>query len=269
MDHGVVLVFLPGWDDISRLRSLLLSDQIFGDLSRFRVLPLYSGLSKQAQQEVFLPVPHRVIKIILSTNIAETSVTIDNVTVVVDTGRAKEKSYDPHLKLSSLKEGWISQSSANQRRGRAGRTEAGVCYRLYTSEHYEKLPPYEDSELTRTPLEDLVLTAKAMGLGVGQGEVHHFLAQAMDPPHPLAVNNAVNNLITLRCLQSSDETLTPLGRLLAQLPLDPFLSRALVLSALFGVLGSMTRLVCVMSYRYRTPLCLSLSLCLSLLILLS
>lgn len=247
-DHGAVLVFLPGWDDISRLKSLLLSDESFRNQSKFRIHALHSGISKQAQREVFLPVPDGVYKIVLSTNIAETSVTIDNVTVVIDSGRSKEKSYDPHVKLSSLKENWISQSSANQRKGRAGRTRAGICFRLYSSRRYKALPTHQDSELTRTSLEELVLTTKMMGLVPQQGQVYNFLAKAMDPPHPLTVTNAINNLISLKCLDSS-ETITSLGRVLSQLPMDPFLSRALVLSALFGVLGSMIRLACAISYR--------------------
>lgn len=247
-DHGVVLVFLPGWDDISRLKSLLLSDESFRNPAKFHVHALHSGISKQAQREVFLPVPQGVYKIVLSTNIAETSVTIDNVTVVIDSGRSKEKTYDPHVKLSSLKENWVSQSSANQRKGRAGRTRAGICFRLYSSRRYNALPTHQDSELTRTSLEELVLTTKMMGLVSQQGQIYNFLAKAMDPPHPLSVTNAISNLISLKCLTSS-EAITTLGRVLSQLPMDPFLSRALVLSALFGVLGSMIRLACAISYR--------------------
>jgi ATP-dependent RNA helicase DHX36 len=257
-DHGVVLVFLPGWDDISRLKSLLLSDDHFRNPSQFRVLTLHSGISKQDQREIFQPVPHNVFKIVLSTNLAETSVTIDNVTVVIDAGKSKEKSYDPHVKLTSLKEGWISQSSANQRKGRAGRTRAGVCFRVYSSRRFQALPTHQESELTRICLEELVLTTKIMGLvETGPGHIHNFLAQAMDPPHPLSVSNAIHNLISLRCLQGPDETITTLGRALSHLPMDPFLSRALVFSALFGVLGSMIRLACAISYRY--VICLSRS----------
>jgi HrpA-like RNA helicase len=249
-DHGVVLVFLPGWDDISRLKSLLLSDEMFQNSLQFHIHALHSGISKQAQREVFSPVAvsSGIFKIVLSTNIAETSVTIDNVTVVIDSGRSKEKTYDPHVKLSSLKENWISQSSANQRRGRAGRTRAGVCFRLYSSRRYHALPTHQDSELTRTSLEELVLTSKLMGLASGHGAVHSFLSKAMDPPHPLSVTNALENLFSLKCLDSN-ESITTLGRVLSQLPMDPFLSRALVLSALFGVLGSMIRLACAISYR--------------------
>jgi ATP-dependent RNA helicase DHX36 len=124
----------------------------------------------------------------------------------------------------------------------------GVCFRLYSSRRYNALPTHQDSELTRTSLEELVLTSKLMKLAPRQGDVYTFLSKAMDPPHPLSVTNALDNLYSLKCLDSS-ESITTLGKVLSQLPMDPFLSRALVLSALFGVLGSMIRLACAITYR--------------------
>jgi len=120
-------------------------------------MQLHSGIPKQGQREIFQSVGATQHKIILSTNIAETSITIDDVTVVIDTGRMKEKTYDPHVKLSFLKSTWISRASARQRKGRAGRTCAGVCFHLFSKMRSKNMAEFQDSELLRMPLEELVL----------------------------------------------------------------------------------------------------------------
>lgn len=118
---GAVLVFFSGWADISEFSMLLESTSPFNDKSSFVIYPLHSGIPSKDQRQVFVRPPKGIRKIILATNIAETSLTIEDVAFVVDTGRAKEKSYDPHLKTSTLQESWISQASAKQRKGRAGK----------------------------------------------------------------------------------------------------------------------------------------------------
>jgi HrpA-like RNA helicase len=198
------------------------------------------------------------------------------VTVVIDSGRSKEKLYDPHDKLSSLKEDWISQviiffnfgdtlralqikdaDVLEERELVCHRRSLfsyllGVCFRLYSSRRYGALSSHQDSELVRSSLEELVLTSKTMGLAPGHGHetngMYSFLSKAMDPPHPLTITNALSSLMMLKCLDQQ-ETITSLGRAVSQLPMDPFLSRALILSALFGVLPSMIRLACAISYR--------------------
>lgn len=155
--QGSVLVFLPGWDDISRLHRQLASSPEFSNPHKFMLLQLHSGIQKKDQDMVFHSLRPGQHKIILSTNIAETSITIDDVTVVIDTGRVKEKTYDPHTKLAYLQSSWISQASARQRRGRAGRTQAGVCFHLYSTLRAAHLSEFQDSELLRMPLEELVL----------------------------------------------------------------------------------------------------------------
>ena len=162
-NDATVLIFLPGWETISTLSRTLQDSTLFGNEKQFKIIPLHSGIPKNLQKDAFKPAPPGVLKIVLSTNIAETSVTIDNVTVVIDAGRAKEKGYDPHLKLSSLKENWISQSSARQRKGRAGRTRPGVCFRLYSSRRHDSLPIFQESEMLRSSLEELALMCKIMG----------------------------------------------------------------------------------------------------------
>lgn len=155
--QGSVLVFLPGWDDISRLHRILSASIEFQNPSKFMLLQLHSGIQKKEQDMVFHALRPGQHKIILSTNIAETSITIDDVTVVINAGRVKEKTYDPHTKLAYLQSAWISQASARQRRGRAGRTQSGVCFHLYSALRSQHLSDFQDSELLRMPLEELVL----------------------------------------------------------------------------------------------------------------
>jgi HrpA-like RNA helicase len=121
--EGAVLIFLPGWQEISDFSNLLLDTPPFLNRNRYLILPLHSGIPSSSQRRVLQRPPKGVRKIVLSTNIAETSLTIDDVAFVIDTGRAKEKNYDPHLKTSTLQSTWISKASAKQRKGRAGRTK--------------------------------------------------------------------------------------------------------------------------------------------------
>jgi HrpA-like RNA helicase len=154
---GSVLVFMPGWDDISRMYRILSTTREFMDAKKYKLIQLHSGIPRKAQDAAFEPLQPGEHKIILSTNIAETSITIDDVAVVIDSGRVKEKMYDPHVKLAFLKSSWISQASARQRKGRAGRTRAGVCFHLFSRRRHSSLPEFQDSELLRMPLEELVL----------------------------------------------------------------------------------------------------------------
>jgi ATP-dependent RNA helicase DHX36 len=152
---GAVLVFLPGWHEISEFTWLLESTPPFNNRSKFLVLPLHSGIPSASQRRVLQRPPPGVRKIVLSTNIAETSLTIEDVAFVVDSGRSKEKNYDPHLKISTLQPTWISQASAKQRKGRAGRTKAGVCFHLFSRRRHEFMRDFVESELLRTPLVSL------------------------------------------------------------------------------------------------------------------
>ncbi|CAM9850906.1 unnamed protein product, partial [Discosporangium mesarthrocarpum] len=135
------------------LGDLLRSSVSFSDTRKFLILPLHSGIPMAKQREVFARPPQGCRKIVLSTNIAETSVTIDDVAFVVDSGRVKEANYDPHLKIKTLTPQWVSKASARQRRGRAGRTKAGVCFHLFSARRHDSLKEHQESELLRTPLE--------------------------------------------------------------------------------------------------------------------
>lgn len=149
---GAVLVFLPGWQEISEVAMLLEATSPFHNGSKFLILPLHSGIPSSSQRRVLKRPPKGVRKIVLSTNIAETSLTIDDIAFVIDTGRAKEKNYDPHLKTSTLQPTWISKASAKQRKGRAGRVKAGVCFHLFSRRRHQEMRDFVESELLRTPL---------------------------------------------------------------------------------------------------------------------
>ena len=156
-EEGAILVFLPGWDDINKARDKLSSSPLFKDSSKFLILALHSMVPSSEQKKVFKRPPQGCRKIILSTNIAETAVTIDDVVFVIDSGRMKEKSYDPYNKVSTLQSSWISKASAKQREGRAGRCQAGVCYHLYSKLRAASLPEFQVPEIKRTSIEELCL----------------------------------------------------------------------------------------------------------------
>jgi HrpA-like RNA helicase len=249
---GSVLVFMPGWDDISRMSRLLQSQPDFGGDSRYRILQLHSGIPRKDQNLVFLPLGKGEHKIILSTNIAETSITIDDVAVVIDAGRLKEKVYDPHVKLAYLKSEWISQASARQRKGRAGRTRSGVCFHLFSRRRHNSLPAFQDSELLRMPLEEIVLQAKILNVAPGAGDAHDgvlsFLSKAMDPPHVLSIINAVRLLQSINCLDNNEQ-ITTMGRAISKLPMDPRLGRMIVIGCILGCGPAILATAAAMGYR--------------------
>ena len=138
--------------------------------------------------------PPGVRKVVISTNIAETSVTIDDIVYVIDTGRHKENRFDAVNRMPQLMECWISRANARQRRGRAGRVRPGNCFFLYTRERQSKMPEYQTPEMLRVPLDELCLQIKLLGLG----EVAAFLNQAIEPPPELAVSEAIKGLQELQ-----------------------------------------------------------------------
>ncbi|XP_037372755.1 probable ATP-dependent RNA helicase DHX34 [Talpa occidentalis] len=223
-ERGDLLVFLSGMAEIS---SVLEAAQTYAShTQRWVVLPLHSALSVADQDKVFDVAPPGVRKCILSTNIAETSVTIDGIRFVVDSGKVKEMSYDPQAKLQRLQEFWISQASAEQRKGRAGRTGPGVCFRLYAESDYDAFAPYPVPEIRRVALDALVLQMKSMS--VGDPRTFPFI----EPPPPASLETAILYLRDQGALDSS-EALTPIGSLLAQLPVDVVIGKMLILGSMF------------------------------------
>ncbi|NXT80871.1 DHX34 helicase, partial [Zapornia atra] len=225
-ERGDLLVFLSG---VAEIGAVLEAAQAYAARTqRWIVLPLHSTLSVTQQDKVFDVPPPGVRKCILSTNIAETSVTIDGVRFVLDSGKVKEMSYDPQGKLHRLQEFWISRASAEQRKGRAGRTGPGVCYRLYAESDYDAFSPYPVPEIQRVALDSLVLQLKSMGLG--DPRTFPFL----EPPPSSSLETAVRYLKDQGALDDAED-LTPIGNLLAQLPVDVVVGKMLVLGALFGL----------------------------------
>lgn len=156
-EDGAILIFLPGWEDINKTRERLFADPFFRNPSKFLILSLHSMVPAAEQKKAFQRPPLGCRKIIISTNIAETAITIDDVVYVLDSGRMKEKSYDPYNNVSTLQSSWISQASAKQREGRAGRCQPGVCYHLYSKLRAVSLPEFQVPEIKRIPIEELCL----------------------------------------------------------------------------------------------------------------
>jgi ATP-dependent RNA helicase DHX36 len=230
---GAVLVFLTGWDDIVKVRDLCASDEVLGDASRFLILPLHGQMPSAHQREIFDRPRRGARKVILATNIAETSITIDDVVYVVDCGKSKEKSYDALNDMACLLPAWISKASARQRRGRAGRVRPGVCVRLYTRAAHARMADHAVPEMLRAPLEELVLAVKSLS---PNAEAAAFAARAIQPPPARAVANAIDLLVAVGALRRSDETLTALGAHLVSLPVAPRLGKMLVVAAALGQL---------------------------------
>ncbi|XP_070701441.1 ATP-dependent RNA helicase DHX30 [Pempheris klunzingeri] len=225
-EPGAVLCFLPGWQDIRAVQEKL--EPYFSSGSH-TILPLHSSLSVADQQAVFQHPQVGQRKIVLATNIAETSVTIDDIVHVVDTGTHKEQSYDPLTKVSCLDTVWVSLSNVTQRKGRAGRCQPGQSYHLFPRTQLQSMTPFPIPEILRTPLESLVLQAKIHSPNC---KAVDFLSQVLDSPEREAVREAIQNLQDIGVLDKT-ETLTPLGERVACMSCDPRLGKALVLSAMF------------------------------------
>ncbi|XP_062850479.1 ATP-dependent RNA helicase DHX30 [Trichomycterus rosablanca] len=227
-EPGAVLCFLPGWQDIKAVQQKLEEKADFKSGSCL-ILPLHSSMSVADQQVVFKRPPEGQRKIVLATNIAETSITIDDIVHVVDLGTQKEQSYDPRTKVSCLDTVWISRSNVTQRKGRAGRCQPGHAYHLFSRQQLEAMSTFPIPEILRTPLESLVVQAKIYS---PQSKAADFLSQVMDSPEQGAVKDAVRTLQDIGVLDGS-ECLTPLGERVACMSCDPRLGKLLVLSSLF------------------------------------
>lgn len=236
--EGAILVFLPGLDEIKKVRQALLDWPLgvnFNDESSYKLFILHSSVPAADQSAVFNPVPAGCRKIILSTNIAETSVTIPDIQHVIDTGKLREKRYDQVRRITRLQCTWISKSNAKQRAGRAGRVRNGNYYALYSRSRYESLRAIGLPEMLRSDLSEVCLDIKAQAF---KTPIRDFLSRAIEAPPPEAVAIAVDSLKSLEAL-TEDEDLTPLGRLLASLPVHPALGKMIVLGVIFRCLDPM------------------------------
>ncbi|WVQ98990.1 hypothetical protein IAU59_006122 [Kwoniella sp. CBS 9459] len=239
---GAVLVFMPGVMEIRQCINELQN----AALGLVEIMPLHANLSSAEQRRVFLPTaPKR--KIVVATNVAETSVTIPDVIYVVDGGRVKETQYDADSGMQKLVECWTSRASGRQRRGRAGRTQPGECYKLYTRRtENNSMPRFPIPEILRTPLEALFLQVKAMNEDT---DVKAFLSKAIDPPKMDAINAAWQTLQDLGAVESEDHKsrLTALGRHMSMIPVDLRLAKMLVLATIFKCLDPILTIAALLS----------------------
>ncbi|MBA0859460.1 hypothetical protein Goshw_007082 [Gossypium schwendimanii] len=241
---GAVLVFMTGWDDINSLKDQLRAHPLLGDPSKVLLLACHGSMPSSEQRLIFEKPEDGVRKIVLATNMAETSITINDVVFVVDCGKAKETSYDALNNTPCLLPSWISKAAARQRRGRAGRVQPGECYHLYPKCVYDTFADYQLPELLRTPLQSLCLQIKSLELG----GITEFLSRALQPPELLSVQNAVEYLKIIGALDEN-ENLTVLGRNLSMLPVEPKLGKMLILGAIFNCLDPIMTVVAGLSVR--------------------
>ncbi len=222
---GDVLVFLPGEREIREATEVLRKHRIAAE-----ILPLYSRLSNAEQDRVFHPGGSR--RVVLATNVAETSLTVPRIHYVVDTGQARIKRYSYRNKVEMLRVENISQAAAQQRAGRCGRVADGICFRLYSEEEFAARPAHTDPELLRSSLAAVIL--RALSLNLGKVEDFPFL----DPPSPKAISDGYALLAELGAVDE-ENALTAMGRELARLPLDPRVGRMLVAAREEGCLEQM------------------------------
>lgn len=236
---GDILIFMPTEQDIGETMEILKGKNLVG----VTILPLFARLSAGEQSKVFLPGPGR--KVVVSTNVAETSLTIPGIKYVVDTGLARIPSYSPRTRTTALPVSPISQSSANQRMGRCGRVENGVCIRLYDENDFNGRPFFTTPEILRANLAEVIL--RMIALGLGEVSIFPFI----DPPAAKSIKDGFDTLLELNAIAAdipgkktgANENkagkkyrLTPSGRLMARLPMDPKLSRILLNAGDTGVL---------------------------------
>ncbi|XP_068154752.1 probable ATP-dependent RNA helicase DHX34 [Drosophila tropicalis] len=237
-ERGDVLIFVSGVNEIDSVCEAI--REYAREQSHWMVLPLHSGLALAEQDKVFDYAPEGNRKCIVSTNIAETSLTVDGVRFVVDSGKVKEMSYDAICKGQRLKEFWVSKSSAEQRKGRAGRTGPGVCFRIYPQQQFDAFEAYPAPEIYRVPLDTMLLQMVSMGLP----NVREF--PFIEAPEGERIEQTILGLKQHSAL-SVDEKITPLGRSLSNLPVDLTIGKMLLMGCVFPEVEQLLTLAAMLS----------------------
>ncbi|KAJ9604356.1 DEAH-box ATP-dependent RNA helicase prp22 [Cladophialophora chaetospira] len=240
---GDILLFLTGQEEIDTSCEVLYERMkaLGPSVPELVILPVYSALPSEMQTRIFEPAPPGGRKVVIATNIAETSITIDGIYYVIDPGFVKQNAYDPKLGMDSLVVTPISQAQAKQRAGRAGRTGPGKTFRLYTEAAYQsEMLPTSIPEIQRQNLSNTILMLKAMGIN----DLLHF--DFMDPPPTNTMLTALEELYALSALDD-EGLLTRLGRKMADFPMEPSLSKALIASEDMGCSEEMLTIVAMLS----------------------
>jgi pre-mRNA-splicing factor ATP-dependent RNA helicase DHX16 len=227
---GDILIFLPGQEEIEQVREDLekRTKGLMDKIGELLILPIYSSLPSDQQAKIFEATPPGARKVVIATNIAETSLTIDGIVYVIDPGLCKQKSYNPRTGVESLQVTTVSKAAAMQRAGRAGRTQPGKCFRLYTALAYKsELPNQNVPEIQRTNLANVCLVLKSLGIE----DLAHF--DFLDPPPPETIMKALEQLYALGALNAKGE-LTKTGRRMAEFPLEPMMSKMLLASETYN-----------------------------------
>ncbi|RMZ88684.1 hypothetical protein DV736_g4077, partial [Chaetothyriales sp. CBS 134916] len=246
-DPGAILIFLPGSMEIDRcLRA------VCQQVPSTHALPLHASLQPWQQKKAFPPGPKGLRKVICATNVAETSVTIPDVVAVIDTGRVKQTTYDVGSSMVRLQEGWASRAACKQRRGRAGRVQAGACYKLFTR-NVEScvLRPQSDPEVKRVPLEQLCLSVISTTTPTHK-DVAAFLRRMISPPDGSAVASALATLRRMGALEGEDDAdggqrLTGLGSCMAAIPADLKCAKLIIYGTLFSCLDACLTIAAILS----------------------
>jgi HrpA-like RNA helicase len=234
--RGGILIFMPGTMEIDRCRKSL------ADMANIHVLPLHASLTPAEQRLVFKQPPAGRRKVVVATNVAETSITIEDIVAVIDSGKVKETNYDPISNIVRLEEVWASLSACKQRRGRAGRVQAGKCYKLFTKNVEANMAAAAAPEIHRTPLEQLCLSVKATG---SDRKVEEFLARTISPPDSRAVATAMKTLQRMGALEN--DRLTGLGTYLSMIPADLRCAKLLVYGVLFDCVETCLTMAAVLA----------------------
>ncbi|XP_024120086.1 3'-5' RNA helicase YTHDC2 isoform X2 [Oryzias melastigma] len=244
---GAVLIFLPGYDEIVALRERILNEDTFcTHPESYQVLILHSDMHTLDQRTAMKPSPPGIRKIILSTNIAETSITINDVVFVIDSGKVKEKYFDALSHTSLLKISWISKASVLQRKGRAGRCRPGYCFHLFSRFQFRNMLEFPVPQLLRMPLQELCLQTKL--LAPSSCLIGDFLSKAPQPPLAHAVNSTVQILKKIDALEENED-LTDLGYHLADLPVEPQLGKMVLCAVVLKCLDPILTIACALAYR--------------------
>ncbi|KAK9369200.1 Pre-mRNA-splicing factor ATP-dependent RNA helicase-like protein cdc28 [Lipomyces kononenkoae] len=240
--EGDILVFLTGQDEIETMQENIqdICYKLGNKIQEMIVCPIYANLPPDQQTKIFEPTPKNARKVVLATNIAETSITIDGIVYVIDPGYVKENVYNPRSGMESLVVTQCSQASANQRAGRAGRVGPGKCFRLFTKwAYFNELPQSTTPEIQRTNLESVVLVLMSLGIN----DLLNF--DFMDPPPTETLVRSLEHLYALGALNDRGE-LTKLGRQMAEFPADPMFSKAIIASDMYGCVEEVLSIIAML-----------------------